>query len=331
LDSKRRRDVSTFFSFLLGTASVCALLLIRFPAARAQDETEPQAEVAVAATDSSPDASAEPPQKEKAKDPSPKRLVLPPAHHRWARFQPGAWRELRVTTETFDNEGKVVSQSVTTQQEVLEGVNEESYEFDIQATVDLSGKRIAGEWKSRVLHLATDSAGQIVDARQLEEASLSVGGQPVDCQVWEIRYNEDARTLVDRIYYAPELFPYILQRETSEADDAAGDRPRVGQTTKVVALEVPYVVDGRIAACSCIQTIRSSVKGNTVRVVFESDEVPGGEVAAWSTDYDDQGRRTKWSVLELLSYGEAPPEESRIRFRGLRGRAKRRSGRKAGK
>ena len=294
-----------------------ALLLIRFPAARAQNETQPAAKGAA--------STAESPPKEKTKKPSPARLTFPPAHHRWARFQPGAWRELRITTETFDNEGKVVSRSVTTQQEILQGVNEEDYVFDVQATVDLSGKHIAGDWKSRVLQLVTDSAGQIVDTQQLDGASLSVDGRLVDCQVWKIRYREDARTLVDRIYYAPDLFPYILQRETSEAGEKASDQPPTERTEKVIALAVPYVVGGRLATCSCIQTIRGGAKGNTVRVAFESDEVPGGEVAAWSTDYDDQGRRIQWSVQELLSYGKTPPEGSRKRFRGLRGRARRRS------
>ncbi len=258
-----------------------------------------------------------------AQDESPvvESFVLPAEHNNWARFPAGSWREIQTTTETFDEAGAVVSRSVTTQQESLRSASDERYALDVQATVDLVGKRITGQWINRVLNTATDGAGQIVSTRRLEDESLSLANRTVNCQVWEVTYNDDARTLVDRICYAPEQFPYILRRETSAATGAEDGSPPVEQVQSVVAIEMPYLVEGQTLRCTCLETTRRGEKGGSVRVALVNDRVPGGEVAVWSTDFDPQGRRSRWSSQELVDYGQtglAKPGETRRETRRAR-------------
>ena len=81
---------------------------------------------------------------------------LPNEHHPWASFRPGAWRELQIVTETFDEAGQLTSRNITTQREILEAVADGKFSLKVQATVDLGTKRIVGAWKTRVLDLATD-------------------------------------------------------------------------------------------------------------------------------------------------------------------------------
>lgn len=248
-------------------------------------------------------------------------FVLPAAHHCWARFPAGAWREIQTTTETFDGSGETVSRSVTTQQESLQSASDERYALDVQATVDLVGKRITGKWINRVLNAITDGTGQIVSSRRLEDATVTLVNQSLTCQVWEVTYSDDTRLLVDHLYYAPNVFPYVLRRETMAESSASDGTPPLEQVHSVVAVEIPYLVEGQLFRCTCLETTRHGEKGSSVRVSLVSEEVPGGEVAVWTTDFDPQGRRSRWSSQELLAYGTEPlPESQRSRRESRRAR-----------
>jgi hypothetical protein len=188
----------------------------------------------------------------------------------------------------------------------------------VQATVDLVGKRITGKSITRVLTTATDGAGQVVEARRLEDKELTLTGQTVACQVWDIVYRDDARTMVDHIFYSPQRYPHVLRRETAEVASPDGDPPPTEQVVSIVAVEIPYVHEGEILLCTCLRTTRQGEKGSTVRISLVSDLVPGGEVAVWATDFDSQGRRSRWSTQKLAGYGQTPPPEPPASRRELR-------------
>lgn len=253
---------------------------------------------------------------------------LPREHHPWARFEPGAWREIRITTEAFDPDGKVLSRSVTTQQEVLESVTTDSYVLKLQATVELVGKRIEGAWQTRVLQLATDGEGQISSSLVRDATTLQIGGQSIDCQVCEIRYREDAEDLIDRIYYSPEHFPHVVQRESALADEGESTETPFSQKLTIAALDVPVPLGDRFTSGCWAKTVRRGVKGTSVRVAVLSETVPGGELSAWSTETDDQQVRVKWTTLELIDSGSEPRvSDPQTRRRLLRSRKNRRSNR----
>jgi len=241
---------------------------------------------------------------------------IPVEQHPWARFQPGAWRELQITSETFGVTGETISRSVTRQKEVLQAVAEGKYVLNVQAIVDLSGTRIVGDWKTRVLQLATDGAGPLVDSRRLEDQTFQLMGRATECQVWEIRYREGARNLADRIFYDAQQFPFVLQRETFTTDGPNDNIPKgaarqAEQRVEVTVPSVPYLLGEQLLECSCLRTFRHRAKGDTLRLTFSSSVVPGGEVAVWSTDLDAQGLRVQTSMAELLAYGETSPNETR--------------------
>jgi len=251
-------------------------------------------------------------------------FLLPTEHHPWTRFPVGAWREVQITTETFDEAGLAVSKSITTQEEKLQSISDDRYALNVQATVDLVGKRITGKWISRVLYTATDGAGQVVESRRLEDQSLALTNGLVACQVWDVLYRDDARTLVDRLYYSPQQYPHVLRRETSEVASDENETSSTEQQVVIVAVDIPYVVDEETIRCTCLQTTRQGEKGSTVKISMVSELVPGGEVAVWATDFDPQGRRSRWSSQELVSFGQAPPVGPPPTRRELR-RARRRN------
>ena len=232
---------------------------------------------------------------------------LPAEHHLWARFQPGAWRELQIVTETFDEAGQPTSRNITTQKEILNVVAEGKYVINVRATVDLGTKQIVGDWKTRVLDLATDSVGNLSETRRRENHPLSLAGCASDCQVWELYYVDNGRPLRDVVHYDPERFPHILRRETSDVRGEESMPVEVEQRTEVTAIEVPCQIQQRILSCTCLRTYRQRAKGDSLRLAFINREVPGGEVVVRATDFDAAGRRVRWSVATVIDFGESEP------------------------
>lgn len=113
--------------------------------------------------------------------------------------------------------------------------------------------------------------------------------------------------MLDQLYYHPQLFPNVLQRDSSKSDDQQEDT-EIFDTTKTIASRVPYVVDEKIINCTSQQTLRKRQKGNSTQITFLSSEIPGGEAASWTSDYDSQGKINRWSTLKLIGYGFSTTE-----------------------
>jgi hypothetical protein len=229
--------------------------------------------------------------------------TLPKECHPWGRFEAGSWREIEITTETFDEQGKVFGRSITTQKEILKSVANDNYVIEVQATVDVAGKRIAGPWNTRVLRLSTDRPGNIFSSVQRKDELLPLNVGAVKCQVFEFQYAEESRNLSDRIYFSAEIFPHVFQRDTFERSDNAPTPSMPEDITTVVARAVPFEWEGKIIDCVTQQVIRRREKGESQTLSVLSPEIPGGEIRSHSTDFDTSGHRIRWSVQRLLAYG----------------------------
>ena len=249
---------------------------------------------------------------------SPNKFELPADKHSWARFSAGAWREISVTSDSPHEVADSTSRSVTTIVEKLQSHGGQQYSLEVQATVNLVGKQVVGPFVTRVLNWSTDQPGQTLETRRLDDHNLALALGSLKCEVWEIVYLQDERKLIDRIYYSPEQFPYVIRRETiAEASDP-NEAAQLEVEGNVVALDVPYQVGQDIQQCTCFRTVRHSDKGNIVTVSLLSEAVPGGEVAVWTTEYGLQGAPTRWSNQVLVSYGLTPRVVKPLTRRELR-------------
>lgn len=300
------------------TVSVNPISATTVEPASAKSPPSTATEVAIESEPSETKAVAPPPS-------PPFRLPLP--QHAWARFQPGAWRETQTVTETLDEQGNVTAQNLTLHKETLEAVAEGKVVLKVQATVELGGKRIVGETKTRVLHLETDGAGPLLETRRIENRPLTLTGQTIDCEVWELFYQEGAGNLRDVIHYRADKFPHVLRRETfvdlgkpamevnakpADATSNEAEQPKPSakqpspavaeQLIEVLAQQVPCEYGERILSCAVVRNYRHRNKGDSVRLLFKSFEIPGGELAAQMTDFDAQGKVVRRSVTRLLDY-----------------------------
>jgi hypothetical protein len=239
--------------------------------------------------------------------PAAQSLELPHEQHPWMRHTPGSWREFRLIAETLDPNGRQLGQDRITQREVLTAVDATSYVIELSATVETAGRVMQGQWQPRVLQsLVVGQANLLSQAKLPEVVQLSIDGRTIECEVWEIRYHCDARQLVDRLYYNANFRPYILQRETTELSDEPGQAPRSTEQMQVTASTLPYLWHDEQITCSATRTVRQSGKGRRVEVALTSLQVPGGEVAVWSTEWDAQGNQIGAQTVELVAHGCDP-------------------------
>ncbi len=66
-------------------------------------------------------------------------------HHPWGCFRPGAWRVVRVITETMGEDGEVSSTSTTETRTTLQAVNQRELTLLVEVTVEAAGKRFDGK------------------------------------------------------------------------------------------------------------------------------------------------------------------------------------------
>jgi hypothetical protein len=209
---------------------------------------------------------------------------------------------VEITTETYDKAGKLFGQSLTTQQETLKVVAEDSYAMEVQATVDVSGKRIVGPANTRILRLLTDRPGAICSSVLQGEDEVQIGSRRFPCEVWEVEFNDETGNQRTRMFHSSQHFPYVLRREFSRKDETNAKPAEENELSVVVALEVPFAFRDRTYACVLQKTNRHNEKGSTQTLAMLSNEIPGGEIASWSTDFDSEGRRVRWSVLRLVAF-----------------------------
>src|SRR5438309_7264647 len=69
-------------------------------------------------------------------------LAFPPEHHPWGRFPVGSWKQVRITSETLDDKGQVVSITTTDTKTTLQAVDAASYTLRTDATVDVASRLI---------------------------------------------------------------------------------------------------------------------------------------------------------------------------------------------
>ena len=250
-------------------------------------------------------------------DVSVQQFTVSAVQHPWAKFPLGAWRESRVTTETAGQQDQPVSRSVTTQVETLRSVTPEHYSLEVQATVELAGRRIDGQKTSRVLLLSTDGPGQVLGSQRLKDENLALSVGIIACEVWEVSYSEESHKLVDRIHYSTEQFPHIFHRETSLASSGEAS-PVLLKVTSTVARDVPYQVGDDPLLCTCLKMVQHGEKGTSERISMVSPEVPGGTVARWTTEFSPEGERLRWSSQMLVGYGTGPRSEKPLTRRQIR-------------
>jgi len=240
-------------------------------------------------------------------------------HHPWGGFDPGAWKHVRVVTETLDPDGTLTGTSTTDTRTLLVDAGAETLTLRQSVTVEVAGKRFEAEPKTVVQGFCGQRPGQSVQFSEPRSAEVTIEQRAIDCRVQRLTIDGQSTRTVTNVYFSDEIEPHVLKRETI-VTDPKDDQLISESTTEVLALNMPFRVLTEIHTTAQLRTVHKHPKGTVVTTTVHSPEVPGGVIAHWSKELDKRGNVVRRSTLELLDYGLSS-EEVRT---GLFGRRRRR-------
>ncbi len=235
-------------------------------------------------------------------------LSFPPEHHPWGRFPVGSSKVVRTTSEALDEKGQVVSVTTTDTRTTLIAIDAASYTLQTDATVDVASRRITAAPQIARHGYYGELPGQALGAKRTSDASLTIDGRSIPCEVRQIVVGGDSGKVVTTLYYSDQYPPFVLRRETSV--EGAADEKRNSSLVEVVALDLPQRVRGELKSASYIKTTQTLPQSSKVTLEVHCDEVPGGVVAHWASESDASGRVLRRSTLELVEYHLPTPSAS---------------------
>ena len=222
--------------------------------------------------------------------------VWPAASHPWAAFKPGAWKLVRVKSDSFDLAGHVVKSSVTETKTTLLEVNPSTYDLLVEVTVEVDGKCFSAEPRIVRQGFYGESPGDKVQVQPLRDETYRLGDQDVPVKTAKVEYSEQDRRHVSTLYYSEVCRSRLLRRE-SDLIDAAGNL-LCRTTTNTVAMNTTFQLQGAAMYGWQRHTEQTSPQGRVILNETQCAELPGGVAAHQCQELDAAGHL----VLSKCSY-----------------------------
>jgi len=234
---------------------------------------------------------------------------IPPERDAWARFQPGAWKQVRLEKKIYDAAGELTSTSVTETKITLVRVDRAGYTLKVESVVEVAGRQFPVE-ASEIRRSFRQA-----DARDVAEQGvrvLTIDGTKVTAASRRIVEREGPVTRVSEILVSDDVAPYVLER-TTKNQNADGDD--TGETTHVqvvsLAKEKEVLTDTRTA--SEIKSVQQFSEGQRETLETHCADIPGGLVTSESLLVDAQGKVIARSTLSLVDYSSVQRQRERVR------------------
>jgi hypothetical protein len=248
--------------------------------------------------------------------------------HAWARFGKGSWRQVRIVTQSFDEQGQPADSSITDNKTTVEEVTPERVTLKVEVTVEVGGQRFPSQPQIVKQGYAGETVGQTISVKPLAGETVSIDGRDVQCKTEQIEIVGGVTREVNLISYSADYVPAILKRK-STMSDAAGTKTMQEATSEVKALDMPRRVLNELEPKNAylVRQEQKNDRGVTTTWAWHVPDVPGEIVDQCSKKVDNQGRMVRRTTLELVGYGVTSMDDDSYREVGHRRarRAKRRS------
>lgn len=228
---------------------------------------------------------------------------LPRRIHPWGNFEPGAWKVLRATTESFDKDW--VAGSVTETRFTLESVSDSGVSIRVEVLVEMAGKRFRTEPHLVKQGWHGEPVGENIQVRDLGTAEIVIEGRPINCQVVHIENLLPGGRTETKLWYSPTVPPYVLRREMTMTDRATGQLLEK-TLSEVTVLEVPCRVGRQVLSTSQIRATHEFARGTITTLSLVSAEVPGGLIGQTAREVDKEGKLIRRTTVELVDFGLQP-------------------------
>ena len=229
-------------------------------------------------------------------------------HHAWARFQPGAWKLVRVVTESLDDNGHVTGVNVTETKTSLLSIEADGVVLEVEVGVEVAGKEFDGQPQCLKQGFHGELAGGGVKSLPAVAAEVSIEDQKIPCRTQQVEIaGPSIRTSVS-VFFSDSVAPYLLRRQ-SKSVDTSGSNVLSETLSEVVALNMPQRVMNEIKSVACIKTVQKTPKGSVTTLAMSSPDVPGGVVYQTTKETDKSGHLIRRSTLDLVNFGSRSETE----------------------
>ena len=235
--------------------------------------------------------------------------------HPWGRFEPGTWKTVRVVTETFNEQGEVVSVSTTETKTILQDIDRDGVTLDVEACMEVAGKRFQVEPQTVKQGFHGEPIEPKPEIKESADAPLTIEDRKIACKVQRLTSVGDKGKTTVVLHYSTTVPPYLFKRECV-VTSPDGKSTLSETNTEVIALDMPVPVQGEIRSGIYVKTVHKNSKTTLTTLAMIVPEVPGGVVRHSSKEVDKSGRLVRRSTLELVDYN-ADPDKDRT---GLFGR-----------
>ncbi|MEN6457396.1 MAG: hypothetical protein ABFC63_00490 [Thermoguttaceae bacterium] len=224
-----------------------------------------------------------------------------PRLHPWGRFEPGAWKVVRVLTETLDDRGQVVSTSTADTRTTLLDLDDDGVTLEVHACVEVAGKRFQAEPQTVKQGFHGEATTAAPNQGDPADGQVLVENRKVGCKVYRFEAAGLQEKTTFNLYCSMGLFPYVLKREcVTTTPDGKTVLSETG--VELVATEMPVRLRGETRNGSYVKTVHKNSKGTVTTLAVLLPDVPGGIVSHTSKEVDTNGRVVRRSTLELLDY-----------------------------
>jgi hypothetical protein len=227
--------------------------------------------------------------------------------HPWGRFDPGAWKLVRVVTETLDEHGQVVSTTAAETETTLVDIDNDGVTLEIQTCMEVAGKRFQAEPQTVRQGFHGELSGPNLTLQNPIGGEVTIEDRRHPCKVQPLEIVGTAERSSVRLYYSATLWPYVLRRESVTKDS---DGKTLSETNvEVTALDMPVRVQDETRSGAHVKTVQRNGKGTVTGLSVVVSEVPGGVVSQSQKEVDRTGRVVRRSTLQLVDYGPGPEKD----------------------
>lgn len=228
---------------------------------------------------------------------------LGPTNHVWGRFRPGAWKRIRIVTQTYGPDGRLTATTNTHQRIELVKVDAETYTTEIEASIEVAGRTLDApvQIDTRPYYALTSELVDLGDWKTAGSGKVDVEEHEIRCDLYTAEVADDGLRRTARVYVSDMLAPHVLRIETSTVSlDSMTELAT--SLYEVLSVELPYRLLGENRVAALAREIRRSSKGARITVQFLDLGVPGGIVAEHSKELDQEGRLIRHNTLEVIDY-----------------------------
>ena len=106
--------------------------------------------------------------------------------HPWGRFEPGTWKTVRVVSETFNEQGQVVSVSTSDMKTTLQDVDNEGVTLEVESCMEVAGKRFRTEPQTVKQGFHGEAIEPSLTLKKPADDQLVIENRKIPCKIQQL-------------------------------------------------------------------------------------------------------------------------------------------------